>query len=210
MPSAPRPGRAWLAVSRWTGHFRLDGPPSSSGRDWLCGEWIHQAGRNRCEVCIQQTGLPFGFAFGLSEVQAKLPAAGNGAARQDASGGSSSASGADQRLFVRPRAVSVVARRGGESRAIRRVNRWLLGSVCRTVAGIWHGCCQSTWVFPARSHGAERLSTRPCGRSRCRDGAWFGGSTSMVTHRVIWPVTVESTALCLSTRWIPTTTGSGS
>jgi hypothetical protein len=29
------------------------------------------------------------------------------------------------------------------------------------------------------------LSTRPCGRSQCRDSARFGGSTSMVTHRVI-------------------------
>ena len=42
-----------------------------------------------------------------------------------------------------------------------------------------------------------------------RDGAWCGGSTSMVTHRVIWPVTVENTALCSSTKWILTATGSG-
>ena len=62
----------------------------------------------------------------------------------------------------------------------------------RCKGSIWHGCCQSTWVIPARSHGAGRSSTRPCGSSRWREGAWFGGSTSMVTHRVIWPVTVAS------------------
>ena len=38
---------------------------------------------------------------------------------------------------------------------------------------------------------------------------WFGGSMSMVTHRVIWPVTVENTGLCSSTRWILIGTGSG-
>src|SRR5262249_38425379 len=40
---------------------------------------------------------------------------------------------------------------------------------------VWHGCCQSTWAVPARSRGAVRPSTRPCGSRRCRDGAWFGG-----------------------------------
>ena len=62
---------------------------------------------------------------------------------------------------------------------------------------------------PARSHGAKRRFTRLCGRSPWRDGAWCGGSISMATRRAIWPVTVESTALCWSTKWIPITTGSG-
>ena len=43
----------------------------------------------------------------------------------------------------------------------------------------------------------ERRSARPCGRSPSRDDAWCGGSTSTATHKAIWPVTVESTALCL-------------
>ena len=44
--------------------------------------------------------------------------------------------------------------------------------------------------------------------SRWRDGAGFGGSTSMVTHKVICTVTVESIAPFLSTRWILITIGS--
>jgi uncharacterized membrane protein YcaP (DUF421 family) len=38
--------------------------------------------------------------------------------------------------------------------------------------------------------------------------AWFGGSTSMAMHRVIWPVTVASSERCSSTRWTLIATGS--
>jgi hypothetical protein len=67
---------------------------------------------------------------------------------------------------------------------------------------MWHGCCQSMRVAPARSRGVERWSTRLCGMNPRKAGAWCGGSISMATLRMIWPVTAESIAPCSSIKWI--------
>ena len=63
-------------------------------------------------------------------------------------------------------------------------------------------------VFRTTFRGGASECLRACGKSRCKAGAWSGGSTWTATAKATSPATAVSTERSSCTRWIPTGTGS--